>query len=233
MSPSFDKFTERAKRSLMFAQEEARRLNHNHVGTEHLLLGLVREDKGSAAAVLNGMGVDLTKVRNAVELTEGRGERAESGDISLTSHAKKAIELAFDEARRLGHNYIGTEHFLLGIEGEGEGMATGILEALGVSPVAVRDALEFTAEPRERVAPQRERVSEERVEFTPGARKAVRLAAEEARRLGHDQVGTGHLLLGLVREGEGLAASILQSLGANLQRMRQQVRQAVSQGEAS
>lgn len=226
MSPLFDKYTDRAKRVLMFAQEESRRFNHNYIGTEHLLLGLVRVDKGPAAKVLNGMGVDLAKVRSAVEFIVGRGERAEVGDISLTPHARKVIELAAEESRRLGHNYIGTEHLLLGLVAEGEGMATGILESLGTHPSAVRSALEFGASPREGAA-------EARLGFTPGANKALGFAAGEARRLGHSEIGTGHLLLGLVREGEGLGANILQSLGANLQRVRQQVRQAVSQGEAS
>ena len=226
MSPLFDKYTDRAKRVLMFAQEESRRFNHNYIGTEHLLLGLVRVDKGPAAKALNGMGVDLAKVRSAVEFIVGRGERAEVGDISLTPHARKVIELAAEEARRLGHNYIGTEHLLLGLVAEGEGMATGILESLGAHPSALRSGLEF-------VVRRRKRADETRLGFTPGANKALGLAAEEARRLGHSEIGTGHLLLGLVREGEGLGANILQSLGANLQRVRQQVRQAVSQGEAS
>ena len=138
MSPLFDKYTDRAKRVLMLAQEEARRFNHNYIGTEHLLLGLVREGEGIAAKVLYDMGVDLTKVRSAVEFIIGRGERVNVGDISLTPRAKKVIELAAEEARRLGHNYIGTEHLLLGLVREGEGIAAGVLESLGVSLEKVR-----------------------------------------------------------------------------------------------
>ncbi len=138
MSPLFDKYTDRAKRVLMLAQEEARRFNHNYIGTEHLLLGLVREGEGIAAKVLYDMGVDLTKVRSAVEFIIGRGERVNVGDISLTPRAKKVIELANEEARRLGHNYIGTEHLLLGLVREGEGIAAGVLESLGVSLEKVR-----------------------------------------------------------------------------------------------
>ncbi|MDE2815662.1 MAG: ATP-dependent Clp protease ATP-binding subunit [Chloroflexota bacterium] len=122
----------------MLAQEEARRFNHNYIGTEHLLLGLVREGEGIAAKVLYDMGVDLTKVRSAVEFIIGRGERVNVGDISLTPRAKKVIELANEEARRLGHNYIGTEHLLLGLVREGEGIAAGVLESLGVSLEKVR-----------------------------------------------------------------------------------------------
>ena len=110
MSGSFDRFTERARKVLTLAQEEAQRFNHNYIGTEHLLLGLVREGEGVAAKVLSNLGVELTKVRSAVEFIIGRGERQVMGEIGLTPRAKKVIELAVDEARRLGHHYIGTEH---------------------------------------------------------------------------------------------------------------------------
>jgi ATP-dependent Clp protease ATP-binding subunit ClpC len=138
MADRFDKFTERARRVLTLAQEEAQRFNHNYIGTEHLLLGLVREGDGVAAKVLNNLGVELSKVRSAVEFIIGRGEKATSGDIGLTPRAKKVIELAVEEARRLNHSYIGTEHLLLGLVREGEGIAFGVLESLGVSLERVR-----------------------------------------------------------------------------------------------
>src|SRR6266699_3004073 len=133
MADRFDKFTERARRVLTLAQEEALRFNHNYIGTEHLLLGLVREGDGVAAKVLANLGVELNKVRSAVEFIIGRGDRAVMGEIGLTPRAKKVIELAVDEARRLGHHYIGTEHLLLGLVREGEGIAAGVLESLGVN----------------------------------------------------------------------------------------------------
>ncbi len=133
MADKFDKFTERARRVLTLAQEEAQRFNHNYIGTEHLLLGLVREGDGIAARVLNNLGVQLPKVRSAVEFIIGRGETMIMGEIGLTPRAKKVIELAVDEARRLNHHYIGTEHLLLGLVREGEGIAAGVLESLGVS----------------------------------------------------------------------------------------------------
>jgi len=138
MADRFDKFTERARRVLTLAQEEALRFNHNYIGTEHLLLGLVREGEGVAAKVLGNLGVELNKVRSAVEFIIGRGDRAVMGEIGLTPRAKKVIELAVDEARRLGHHYIGTEHLLLGLVREGEGIAAGVLESLGVSLDKVR-----------------------------------------------------------------------------------------------
>ncbi len=138
MADRFDKFTERARRVLTLAQEEAQRFNHNYIGTEHLLLGLVREGDGVAARVLSNLGVELTKVRSAVEFIIGRGDRQSTGEIGLTPRAKKVIELAVDEARRLSHSYIGTEHLLLGLVREGEGIAAGVLESLGVNLERVR-----------------------------------------------------------------------------------------------
>ena len=138
MADRFDKFTERARRVLTLAQEEAQRFNHNYIGTEHLLLGLVREGDGVAAKVLSNLGVELGKVRSAVEFIIGRGDRAVLGEIGLTPRAKKVIELAVDEARRLNHHYIGTEHLLLGLVREGEGIAAGVLESLGVNLERVR-----------------------------------------------------------------------------------------------
>src|ERR1041384_7072693 len=138
MADRFDKFTERARKVLQLAQEEAQRFNHNYIGTEHLLLGLVREGEGVAAKVLGNLGVELNKVRSAVEFIIGRGDRTVAGDIGLTPRAKKVIELSVDEARRLNHHYIGTEHLLLGLVREGEGIAAGVLESLGVSLERVR-----------------------------------------------------------------------------------------------
>src|SRR5919202_105704 len=138
MADRFDKFTERARKVLQLAQEEAQRFNHNYIGTEHLLLGLVREGEGVAAKVLGNLGVELNKVRSAVEFIIGRGDRTVAGDIGLTPRAKKVIELSVDEARRLNHHYIGTEHLLLGLVREGEGIAAGVLESLGVSLEKVR-----------------------------------------------------------------------------------------------
>ena len=138
MTNRFEKFSERARRVLSLAQEEAQRFNHNYIGTEHILLGLVRETEGVAARVLSNLGVELGKVRSAVEFIIGKGERNTPGEIGLTPRAKKVIELAVDEARRLNHHYIGTEHILIGLMREGEGVAAGVLESLGVSLDKVR-----------------------------------------------------------------------------------------------
>src|SRR5205085_4247728 len=110
----------------------AQRFQHNYIGTEHLLLGLVREGEGVATKVLTKLGVELNRVRSRVEFIIGRGDRIVLGEIGLTPRAKKVIELAVDEARRMNHHYIGTEHLLLGLLREGEGIGAGVLESLGV-----------------------------------------------------------------------------------------------------
>jgi len=133
MAGRFEKFSERARRVLTLAQEEAQYLNHSYIGTEHILLGLVREEEGVAAKVLTNLGVGLNKVRSAVEFIIGRGERPSSGQIGLTPRAKRVIELAIDEARHLSHNYIGTEHLLLGLLSEGEGVAARVLDSFGIT----------------------------------------------------------------------------------------------------
>ncbi|MGB5933886.1 MAG: ATP-dependent Clp protease ATP-binding subunit [Anaerolineae bacterium] len=133
MANKFDRFTKRARRVLALAQEEAQRLNHNYIGTEHLLLGLVREESGVAARVLKDLGVEPKALRKGVEEMIGRGQRKVLGKIGLTPRTKRVIELAVDEARRLGHHYIGTEHLLLGLAREGEGIAVDVLKSLGVN----------------------------------------------------------------------------------------------------
>ncbi|HLH60515.1 MAG TPA: Clp protease N-terminal domain-containing protein [Ktedonobacteraceae bacterium] len=134
----FDRFTGRARRVLAYAQEEAQRFQHNYIGTEHLLLGLVRDGDGIAAKVLQGLGVELPKVREAVEFIIGRGDRIVLGEVGLTPRAKKVVELAVDEAHRLNHHYIGTEHLLLGLLEEGQGIAAGVLESMGLDLEQVR-----------------------------------------------------------------------------------------------
>ncbi|MCH2321773.1 MAG: ATP-dependent Clp protease ATP-binding subunit [SAR202 cluster bacterium] len=138
MTSRFEKFSERARKVLSLAQEEAQRFNHNYISTEHILLGLVRESEGVAAKVLSNLGVELSKVRSSVEFIIGRGERPATGEIGLTPRAKKVIELAVDEARRLNHHYIGTEHLLIGLMREGDGVAASVLETLGITLDKVR-----------------------------------------------------------------------------------------------
>ncbi len=134
----FERFTDRARRVVVLAQEEARMLNHNYIGTEHLLLGLVHEGEGVAAKVLESLGISLGAVRQQVEEIIGQGQQAPAGHFPFTPRAKKVIELAQREANDLGHNYIGTEHLLLGLVREGEGVAAQVLVKLGADLAGVR-----------------------------------------------------------------------------------------------
>ncbi|HEX5546335.1 MAG TPA: Clp protease N-terminal domain-containing protein, partial [Ktedonobacterales bacterium] len=143
MNDKFDKFTERARLALSLAQDEAQKLNHNYMGTEHLLLGLTREEERDAPStkILEYLGIRPEAVRAAVLHILGHGDRLVLGEIGLTPRAKKVMELAVDEARRLNHHYIGTEHLLLGLIREGDGIAAGVLESLGVNLERARNAL--------------------------------------------------------------------------------------------
>jgi ATP-dependent Clp protease ATP-binding subunit ClpA len=253
----FEKFTERARKVLSLAQDEAQRFNHNYIGTEHLLLGLVREGDGVAAKVLSNLGVDLAQVRATVELIMGRGDRIVLGEIGLTPRAKKVIELAVDEARRLNHHYIGTEHLLLGLVREGEGIAGRVLEMLGVNLEKVRTqtiqvlsgvSRQTPAAPqaapgepwiqrrlrdgdidRDRFGTFTDRDRFDR--FTERARKVLSLAQDEAQRFNHNYIGTEHLLLGLVSEGDGIAAHVLGNLGVELARVRSAVEFIIGRGD--
>ncbi|HKV85262.1 MAG TPA: Clp protease N-terminal domain-containing protein [Ktedonobacterales bacterium] len=153
-SHHFDKFTDRARQVFSYAQEEAQRLRHNYIGTEHLLLGLMRASDGIAARALTDLGVELNKARAAVEFTLGRGDRRGRddrpirGEIGLTPRAKQVIELAVDESRRFNHHYVGTEHILLGLIREGNGVAAGVLESLGVTPEQARAQVARLLDPR-------------------------------------------------------------------------------------
>ncbi len=138
----FERFTERAKKALSLAQEEAERSHHSYIGTEHLLLALLREDEGLAAKILYNLGVEIGKVRQTIESLLGRNERIIVQQIIPTSRVKKVIEISFEEARRMGHNYVGTEHLLLGLLREGEGIAAHVLEDLGATLDKVQAELE-------------------------------------------------------------------------------------------
>ena len=134
----FERFSDRARRVVVLAQEEARHLNHNYIGTEHVLLGLIHEGEGVAAKALESLGISLEAVRAEVTGIVGRGAEAPSGHIPFTPRAKKVLELSLREALQLGHNYIGTEHVLLGLIREGEGVAAQVLLKLGASFDRVR-----------------------------------------------------------------------------------------------
>ena len=135
----FERFTDRARRAVVLAQEEARLLKHSYIGTEHVLFGLIRDDQGVAAKALESLDICLESVRDQVEEIVGPGVTAPSGHIPFTPRAKKAVELSFREALQLGHSYIGTEHLLLGLLREGEGVAAQVLVEMGADLARMRE----------------------------------------------------------------------------------------------
>ena len=230
----FDKFDERARQVLSSAQEEAQRFQHTYIGTEHLLLGLIRDETSVATTILRNLNVDLVKVRDAVEFIISRGDRIVLGEIGLTPRGKKVIELAVDEARRLNHHYIGTEHLLLGLVREGEGVAAGVLESLGVHLENVRTETIRTLYLKTQTPTQPEqplntpsRTMAEPVKprtpvivqtkslrpygsfpFTEQSHAILTHAREEALRFSHNYIGTEHLLLSMACEDEGVAGAV-------------------------
>jgi len=209
----FERFTDRARRVVVVAQEEARQLNHNYIGTEHILLALIREGEGVAAKALEAMGISLSAVQGLVIEIIGRGQQTPSGHIPFTPRAKKVLELSLREALQLGHNYIGTEHILLGLIREGEGVAANVLIRIGADLNRVREQvvqqlhgyeLRGAGQPPDPApdpdpvpsakGPRREREVARSAELM----EAIRLAEAEAYELGHGYVGTEHLLLGLL-----------------------------------
>jgi ATP-dependent Clp protease ATP-binding subunit ClpC len=137
----FERFTERAREVIVLAQDEARRLSHNYIGTEHLLLGLLREEEGLAARALESLGVTLEEVRAQVARIIGQGDEVTTGQIPFTPRAKKVLELALREALSLGHNYVGSEHILLGLVRENQGVAARVLLGLDADAEKIRNEI--------------------------------------------------------------------------------------------
>jgi ATP-dependent Clp protease ATP-binding subunit ClpC len=215
----FERFTDRARRVVVLAQEEARLLNHNYIGTEHILLGLIHEDEGVAAKVLEELGISLETVRAKVESIIGAGEGAPSGHIPFTPRSKKVLELSLREALQLGHNYIGTEHILLGLIREGEGVGAQILVNLGADLSTVRQTvmrqLSGTGRGPRLTAPGFGPPRQ-----TPAAAKA----GAEARRLaGSSPVGSHHYLLALLADEQSMAAKALEGLGVTRETLEQKL----------
>jgi ATP-dependent Clp protease ATP-binding subunit ClpA len=228
----FERFTDRARRVVVLAQEEARLLDHNYIGTEHILLGLIHEGEGVAAEALNSLGIALDAVRSQVEEIIGQGSAAPTGHIPFTPRAKKVLELSLRESLQLGHNYIGTEHILLGLVREGEGVAAQVLVKLGADLHSVRAEVirlleGYTGEAHP------EGLTELRTTLTGIGRsvagmprlshdstEAMDLAREIARKMGHDTVQPADILLGLLGSSDLDVAVILQRLGVDLQLLK-------------
>jgi ATP-dependent Clp protease ATP-binding subunit ClpA len=251
----FERFTDRARRVVVLAQEEARLLGHNYIGTEHILLALVHEHEGVAANALAASGVTLETARAAVAELVPRGEGQPSGHIPFTPGAKKVLELALRQALQLGHNYIGTEHVLLGLVQEGKGAGPRALRALGVSQEALEAqvmallaggagsagargesvstfrSIRFPALPDRPPTGSLEPELPVLRRLTPDAWRVLLLAESEALRLGRSGVGEEHVLLGVLAEREGRGARALAALGVTLGDAREAAERSLGRGE--
>ena len=175
----FERFTDRARRVVILAQEEARLLNHNYIGTEHILLGLIHEHEGVAAKALESLDISLESVRGQVEEIIGQGAKPPSGHIPFTPRAKRVLELSLREALQLGHNYIGTEHILLGLIREGEGVAAQVLVKLGADLARVREQVVHLLATLGEVSSSASGGESERVVGEPSASRSSVLASRE------------------------------------------------------
>ena len=243
----FDRFNDRAKRVLALAQDEAIRFNHNYIGVEHLLLGLVREGEGVAARVLDSLGIDLSRARSSVEVMIGRGKGTTSpSEITLSPRTKKVIEVAVDESRKLGHSHVGTEHLLLGIVREGQSVGAGVLESMGVSLEQVRHQViavmgqhrpEMGATASAGISPSAGAGigSSHPVPFVDrletSGRRALARAYWEAGRANDKEVAPHHLLLGLVTSDDVWTHRLLTELGVDLADLVTRIDAAVPRNE--
>ena len=239
-SPSEITLSPEMKKVVQLAIDEARTLGHSHVGTEHLLLGIVYENDSGAARALASIGVSLDAVRQNVIATLGQPHREVGASAPMppsppsarrfagpfdrfNDRAKRVLALAQDEAIRFNHNYIGTEHLLVGLIREEEGVAARALAKLGVELEKARKALEFIIGRGDKAT------SPSEITLSPRTKKIIELAIDESRRLGHSHVGPEHMLLGLAREGEGIASGILESLGVTMDKVRHAVIETLGQ----
>jgi ATP-dependent Clp protease ATP-binding subunit ClpA len=241
----FERFTDRARRVVVLAQEEARMLNHNYIGTEHILLGLIHEGEGVAAKALESLGISLDAVRGQVEEIIGQGQAAPTGHIPFTPRAKKVLELSLREALQLGHNYIGTEHILLGLIREGEGVAAQVLQKLGADLNRVRAEVVQLLQGyvRERGGPPGNVIEAElRLSaaglggVSPMSEETIRvldLARKIATRMAHESVEPTDILLGLLGSAELDVAVLLQRLGVDLALLKQRLDEMASMQAAS
>ena len=246
----FERFTDRARRVMGLANQETLRYNHEAIGPEHILLGLVKENSGVAANALRNLGVNLGEVRVAVEKRLPAGKALTvTGRLPFTVHAKNLIGFAFEEARALGHNYVGTEHLLLGLLRVEDTVAVQVLVEQGIGlekareevlrllgheehaeAVAAGSAAAAASQPKTELPGvmrlllgMEDKTGGGAVELTARAKKIIELAFDEARALGHNYVDAEHLLLALLREGEAVSAQLFAKQGVAVDKLRNDV----------
>ena len=224
----FERFTEQARRAVVFAQDEARSLRHDYIGTEHILLGLLRLDESFAARTLASLDVTLDQVRSEViRVVSSQGADVTTGQIPFTPRAKRALELSLRDAISRGHRGIGPEHILLAIMQIEDSVAVRVLEYLGATAEEVRAQVGHLTESSGKAPERWDRPAQRGAKpkageppFTHGATKVLELAQDEARRLKHQSVGAEHILLALLRVEESLVSRIVESLEVTVEEVR-------------
>ena len=248
----WQRFTERARRAVFFAQGEAARLGDAYVSTEHMLLGLICEDDSFAVRILDKLGASRAGIRSEIERQATRGDAKLGADMQLTPRGKRTIDLAYEEAESIGSDFIGTEHLLLGLVREAEGLAGRVLAKLGIELEAARQEVRLVqgggAVPAAGAAAHPDALSLHEGErapkpalggkdhwerFTEQARQMVFFAQVQAERHGSAFVSTEHLLLGIVGEHDSVAARILDRMGISLIQIRVELERQVTRGDGS
>lgn len=236
MPDKLKNFNQRARKVLMLAQKQAISLNHSHIGTEHLLLGVINEPDSTGAVVLSELGIELEELKTKVVSMLGSSNIATNGDPHLSFAAKRAIQISLDDAFSTNQFSVNTGHLLLGIMQEETGLVAALLEDFGLDIIKVQLKVSEVLKRSTITTPpviimEGVKMSDKFEKFTPRARKVLTLAQEEAQRFNHNYIGTEHLLLGLLREGDGVAAKVLDNLGIELHKVRSAVSYILGQGD--
>jgi len=239
----FERFTESSIKVIILAQEEARRLGHNRVGSEQILLGIIGLDKGASTQELKSMGVTLARAREEVENIIGRGSDRMEIEIPFTPNAKKLLEQSWEESKTLSGKFIDSEHLLLAITTLGEGVAVQVLTKLRVDLAVLRQRIQTSLEksspwpvrihpldlPSDTEAPGPMAVDDLSL-FSQGSIKVLRLAQDATLRLGHTSIGTEQILLGLLADSTGLPATILNLIGLNKRNVQIELEKIIGRG---
>ncbi|HEV2949325.1 MAG TPA: Clp protease N-terminal domain-containing protein [Gemmataceae bacterium] len=219
-------FTDRARKVMQLANQEAQRLNHEYIGTEHILLGLIKEEGGLAAMVLKRLGIDLAKVRLEIERVVHSGPYdVKANWLPRTPRAKKVVEYSMEEVRSMKHSHVGTEHLLLGLIREGEGVAAIVLSNLGVRVKAVREQVlnSLGCDDKGLIEEGQSKGWELYSRFTPRAKRAMQLAYRQAARLRHQYIGTEHFLLAIIGLEDCTALDLLGRHNVNVRKLKSDI----------
>jgi ATP-dependent Clp protease ATP-binding subunit ClpA len=226
----FERFTDRARRVVVLAQEEARLLNHDYIGTEHILLGLIHEGDGVAATTLESLGIKLDSVRSQIEEIVGHGKSPPTGHIPFTPRAKRVLELSLRESLELGHRYIGTEHILLGLIREGDGVAAQVLHKLGADLDRVREQVLALMGGAEASPPEGRRFFGL---LSESAESLMKVARGSAADLAHGAIEPVDILLALIATDDDRVRELLATWGIDLKAVRRRIEELGAEEEGA